>query len=294
MNEENREKMLNLLADRALFGLSDTELSELESLQKEFPESANDYSFDLTATAINLSNLDVDASLPSALEAEILIDAETYFAPLEARQRVADSEPKAEKIADERTAETVRQNYAPKRSFWSWGGWAIAAAACLILAVNLWTTRVSPPKQPEIVKNPETVETPLPAPSAEQARRQLLASANDVVQANWTEANPKTQNQISGDIVWSNSLQKGFMRFRGLPPNDPERETYQLWIADGTQDPKTPIDGGVFDVTESGEVVIPINAKLQVKKPKGFNVTKEKPGGVPVSKLEKVVAVAKI
>jgi hypothetical protein len=47
-------------------------------------------------------------------------------------------------------------------------------------------------------------------------------------------------------------------------------------------------------VTKEGEVVIPINAKLQVRKPKMFAVTAEKPGGVVVSKQGKVMAIAKV
>jgi anti-sigma-K factor RskA len=83
------------------------------------------------------------------------------------------------------------------------------------------------------------------------------------------------------------------MRFRGLPANDPKRETYQLWIFDETQDEKTPIDGGTFNVNDNGEVVIPIDARLAARNPKMFAVTVEKPGGVVVSKREKIVAIAK-
>jgi hypothetical protein len=54
------------------------------------------------------------------------------------------------------------------------------------------------------------------------------------------------------------------------------------------------VDGGTFDVSATGEVVIPINAKLKAKSPEMFAVTMEKPGGVVVSKREKIVAVAKV
>jgi hypothetical protein len=161
------------------------------------------------------------------------------------------------------------------------------------LAANLWLTRL--PQQQTIVQTPPAAETPAPPPlTAEQQRAQLLASVRDLVQTSWTEANPKKPVNVSGDIVWSNAEQKGYLRFRGLPPNDPNRETYQLWIFDETQDEKTPIDGGVFDVNREGEIIVPINAKLQVKKPKMFAVTAEKPGGVVVSKQGKVMAIAKV
>ena len=44
------------------------------------------------------------------------------------------------------------------------------------------------------------------------------------------------------------------------------------------------MDGGVFDVEDaSGEILIPIDAKLRVIDPAAFVITAEKPGGVVVS-----------
>ena len=84
------------------------------------------------------------------------------------------------------------------------------------------------------------------------------------------------------------------MRFRGLPKNDGSKETYQLWIFDKTQKKETPIDGGTFDVTTDGEVIIPINAKLKAQGPALFAITIEKPGGVVVSDRKKLAALAKV
>ncbi len=52
------------------------------------------------------------------------------------------------------------------------------------------------------------------------------------------------------------------------------------------------MDGGVFNVAGTGEVVIPIDAKLQVGRAGTFAVTVEKPGGVVVSGREQIVALA--
>jgi anti-sigma-K factor RskA len=71
-------------------------------------------------------------------------------------------------------------------------------------------------------------------------------------------------------------------------------ETYQLWIVDKTRDEKTPVSGGVFDMNALGEVIIPIDAQLKINEPKVFAVTKEKAGGVVVSKPDRIVAVAKV
>lgn len=291
---ENKEKLLNLLADQTLFGLSDTEAAELKKLKQEFPEFQDDNSFELAAAAINLSNLEIKIALPAHLQARILEDADTFFAAAENKQEVFEFEPKPEISARSRVFSNLTENLTEevKVPWWGWLGWGAAALACVALAFNLWLTRVQP--KPEIAKNPETIQTPTPELTVGQKRRQLLASAADVIQTSWTEPNAKGSTQISGDVVWSNSAQKGYVRFRGLPANDPNKETYQLWIIDENQPDKYPVDGGVFDISENGEVVIPIDAKINVKKPKMFAVTMEKPGGVVVSNRRKLVAIAKI
>lgn len=292
MNEENKEKLLNLLADQALFGLSDEETAELENLKQEFPEFQNENSFEFTAAAINLSSLEVNDPLPAHLQTRILNDAEEFFAPAEKTQKSFNTEP--EKAVSLKAAPvTVSYENESKIPWWSWLGWGVAALAAIALAVNLWQTRVQPQNE-EIAKTPATVQTPKPEFSAEQKRQQMLASANDMMQASWTSPDPKNPKQISGDVVWSNSEQKGYIRFRGLPVNDPNKETYQLWIFDENQSDKYPIDGGVFNVSENGEIVMPIDAKINVKNPKMFAVTMEKPGGVVVSDRQKLVVIAKV
>jgi len=95
---------------------------------------------------------------------------------------------------------------------------------------------------------------------------------------------------VSGEVVWHQDLQQGYMVFENLPVNDPSAEQYQLWIVDGA--PTHPVDGGVFDVTSSGEVIVPIDPKLEIKNPVAFGVTVEPPGGVVVSDRTKRVVVA--
>ncbi len=104
----------------------------------------------------------------------------------------------------------------------------------------------------------------------------------------WADGGP------AGDVVWSDQRNSGFMRIDGLETNDPTVSQYQLWIFRGT-DPGAephPVDGGVFDVLEAGEVIVPIDAKLDVGSAGLFAVTVEKPGGVVVSGRERIVAVA--
>ena len=88
---------------------------------------------------------------------------------------------------------------------------------------------------------------------------------------------------VTGDVVWSQSQQQGYLRLANMPVNDPARIQYQLWIVDPERDSKHPVDGGVFNVSSTGEVIIPIQAKLRIRSPRAFAITAEQPGGVVVS-----------
>ncbi|MBS1794293.1 MAG: anti-sigma factor [Acidobacteria bacterium] len=291
MNERKKERIVELLSDQALFGLTDAEFAELAELENEFPEFGDD-SFELAAASIGMINLDTSEPLPAHLRERIVADADKYFAASKAEAPVETVAAATPETGPEELQKTFE--FEPRRSFLSWLGWGVAAAACLVLAVNLYLTRGLKPD--ELSKNP--TPTPTAAPNKEltpaEQRDRLLASAKDVVRAAWTGAKPANATQITGEVVWSDTAQQGFLTFRGLAPNDPARETYQLWIVDETRD-KYPVDGGVFDVRSDGEIVVPIDAKLKVAHPKVFALTKEKPGGVVVSAQgDKLVAVAKI
>jgi len=137
-----------------------------------------------------------------------------------------------------------------------------------------------------------TVEVAPATPPPSEARTQLLATARDVAKLAWTPTADPASAGVTGDVVWSASAQQGYMRFVGLVPNDRAAQQYQLWIFDKTRDDKYPVDGGVFDVSASGEVVVRINPKLHVNDAALFAVTIERPGGVVVSKREHIVVTA--
>ena len=165
----------------------------------------------------------------------------------------------------------------------NWLGWAFAAAVCVALGLNIYYTRPT---------NGDVAAIRAPEINLAKDRQSLIDTAPDLARGSWGAGNVKELTP-SGDIVWSDEKQVGYMRLSGLPVNDPGKETYQLWIFDETQDEKTPIDGGTFDVNSSGELIIPIDAKLRARNTKMYAITVEKPGGVVVSKREKIVALAK-
>ena len=140
--------------------------------------------------------------------------------------------------------------------------------------------------------------TDSPVKAISEIRNEFLLSASDIISVDWksTEASSgeETSGQEIGDIVWSPSLQEGYMRFRNLPVNDPTKEQYQLWIFDKNQNEATPIDGGVFDIASTDQAIIPIVSKLVAKDVYLFAITIEKPGGVVVSSRERLPLIAQV
>jgi anti-sigma-K factor RskA len=100
-------------------------------------------------------------------------------------------------------------------------------------------------------------------------------------------------NGLSGEVIWNDEKQEGYMSLKNLAVNDPTQNQYQLWIVDPERD-ELPVDGGVFNITEKdGKQIIPIRNALAINKPVAFVITLEQPGGVVKSKQEVVVALAK-
>jgi len=113
-------------------------------------------------------------------------------------------------------------------------------------------------------------------------RAVLENTAKDMIQFPWHSRSTAIES-ISGDIIWTDQGQKGFIKITGLPMNDPIQNQYQVWILDPLKY-EQPVDGGVFDVTQTDKpVIIPINPKLPISKAVAFAITLEQPGGVVVS-----------
>jgi hypothetical protein len=173
---------------------------------------------------------------------------------------------------------TLRDLERPRRApRWPW---LIAAAALVFAAWVQWT---APRREPPL--------------SLEQQLARLIELDPDVLRMPWTPSEHELGRGVAGEILWSQRLQQGFMRFARLPSNRTGDQVpasqYQLWIVDKTR--PQPVDGGVFDVPAGlAELVVPVFAKLPVRDAPGvFVVTKEPTGGVVVSEQKDVVLVAK-
>ncbi len=257
-SENNRWEELQVT--RLLFGLTAEEKAEYDDFARQIPAEELDQ-LDTVVASLDLVWSDTQSeSLPEHLRQAIRVRAsqELMTTPVVS-------------LAEASTfpASSLRgSNYLP---------WFVSAA-CLMIAVLTWIT--SRPTERVL-------------PDVARLRAELIAANQGLVQAKWT-AGPTPSEGATGDVVWSAVQQQGFMLFRGLPVNIPTKEQYQLWIFAKNQSDKTPIDGGVFDITSTGEVIIPINAKLYVQDAFMFAITIEKPGGVVVSSRERLPLLAKV
>jgi len=246
------DRLQELLADRALFGLDAAEQAELRRLVGDASAEEN---WERFAAELQLSLLPAELEpLPAHVARQIAAAAKTSLPIMATR-----SEEKSHRR--------------------SWLTWTLSAA-CLAMFVMLLRTPGKPP----------SIATLTPS----ERRAELLKDSPDAVQIGWTATGEAHGPQATGDVVWSTARQEGYLRFRDLQINNPAVEQYQLWIFDAEQDERYPVDGGVFDITSAGEVVIPIHAKLRVMNPTLFAITVEKPGGVVVSDRSKLPLLAKV
>jgi len=250
------ERLLELLADQAQHGLNDADNRELSDLLAEL-DTIQDEDMELAAAAAYLA-IDAEtktsrAPMPADLADRLIAQGESAV-----NAKTSDDAPAPLPFADHASQTPGFGNAA-----WGW----LAAAAMLALTVTTWIAT--------------TPDNTVPTPAAQLTA--LLNEAPDTFQAQWAASDDPVYGQVTGDVTWSDERQEGYMRLTGLPINDPDTKQYQLWIVDPDVD-ANPVDGGVFNVTSDGEVIVPIQAKLRVDKPVVFAITVERPGGVVVSK----------
>ncbi len=253
-----------------MFGLDPEEERELARLQGGDGADAWDEAAELEEAAATIAVLHASRQilpLPPALRARLEGGARAYFTV----------RTETERASRRRPAPVVSKPAAVPQSASRWPLALVAAAASVMAILGWW---------------PQAAELPAPqlviAPAAAELRQSLLGESDTLlVAAQGTDF----AKGASGDVVWQSRAQSGWMRLVGLPVNDPSVEQYQLWIFDEAQ--KHPVDGGVFNVSASGELLVPIDAKLRVTKPTLFAITVETPGGVVVSDRERIAWVAK-
>lgn len=258
-HESEYERIEELLVTRAIEGLEPTDDAELERLLAA-SEDADPDLFDEAAAWFLIGSAPESRPLPDAL-------AQRIVERIESRP---DGTPDSSVVPLQSRRRPTVQN----------AGW-LAAAAALILAIAGWWPQM---------QDPDPTGPTRPA----AARDRLVANAPDLVRVDWTNTeHPRAQQLAGGYVVWSDELQRGYMTFRRMPDNDPDRHQYQLWVFDAARPEQYPVDGGVFDAgAEGDEVVVPIDTKLPVQQATLFAVTLEPPGGVVVSDRDPILWLA--
>ncbi len=257
----NQLRLLELLADQALQGISIEEQAELRALLADSQLDADTYYRIAARIAVALTPAPRE-QLPAALRARILQSAQG----LPQFQQSSGS-----------SATVVPVPALPDRSrSWREGlAWFIAAVSLAGLLVS-WTVLSLDPKPPGVVATKPLEQEP------------------DLIRLPWTTTEDAAGKNAQGEVLWSNAAQAGQVQVSGLAKLDPTKAQYQFWIFDATRDDRYPISGGVFNIDDAtGTATIPINPELRVVKPAMFAVTVEKPGGVVVSSRERLALLAK-
>jgi hypothetical protein len=286
------ERLVDLLATRAIERLSPAEQEELNDFAARYPDEDFD-SLERVAASLAVSGLRIEP-MPAALRARIEADAEALLSGR----------------AQPQPAAVVTQFPArPPRPATAWGGW-FAAAAAFVMAVVGWLQvdrldqdrAALAARQAALEGSVTRLERNLAEKDAALAELQdpspvslmaALQARPETLVLPWSATDDPAAGGAEGAVLWNPAEQAGLMRFRGLEANDPTVAQYQLWIFDAERDDRFPVDGGVFDVPAGAEeVLVPIRARLPVGEAVLFAITVEPPGGVVVSSRERIALVA--
>jgi anti-sigma-K factor RskA len=262
------DRVLELLVQRATDSLNASEQLELNRLLGQDKQS-DGHQFEQTTAALLLAGVGEEEPIPEGLKSKLMAQAENFALNMATRAPVVNM-PLAEPAkAPRRSPQRARPQPANR---WPW----VATAAAVIIAVAGWWPRLGG----------DTDGT--------QKLEQVLADQS-TLKRDWLTTEDPAAKGVTGEVIWNQATQVGYMRFRGLAANDPQHVQYQLWIFDRARGDKYPVDGGVFDIpANDGEVLVPITARLPVRDPAMFAVTLEQAGGAVVSEREHILVLAKV
>lgn len=209
------ERLLDLLALRAVQPLTGAEQTELATL--------------LRAAGMSDAPGDLDAAA-AALELALLTEADLQAMPAGVRDRVASRAPAI-------TQASAPTPFPAPRSGRQVIPWLIAASAAF-LATVAWFGQINS-------KRPRD-----PVAFLSTATDRLTLAWGE-----WSDATVTSETPgVTGELAWSESLQAGYMKFTNLRVNDPTKEQYQLWIID-ERGMGQRISGGIFNADGPETVV---------------------------------------
>ncbi|MCX5691107.1 MAG: anti-sigma factor [Planctomycetota bacterium] len=252
------DRCLDLLTLQATQGLIASEQAELNQLLDEAGQG-DVLSFELAAASLDLARISPNelSPLPETVASNLTRAGRRWAAD---RSRLTDA------LSPIR----FNQRETPRSSLASWFPWALAASCAIVAATAFLRTAPSSTPSPSVV----------------------VATAPDLIKADWGAwDNPEIPN-VRGYVHWSDQLQRGVMHFSGLPANDPRASQYQLWIID-ERGLSQRINGAIFNSTPNGELDVEIAPSIAVRNAAAFAVTIEQPGGTWVSDMSRRVVIAK-
>lgn len=256
------ERLNELLADRALYGLDAHDHQELSDLGTSWEREALE--FELAAAAADLALAHDQTPLPAELRDQLESVGVSRLATEQGLRLTAPTSVAESKLPG--------PQFTPAPVPW------LVAAAAVVLAAFAWVFAPS--------GGPASISTPSLALSPDRLYDVLLAQETAII-SDWAVADESLAPGASGAAIWDTESQRGVMKFAGLPVNDPSEQQYQLWIFRGDAQgglEAHPVSGGVFDIASAeGDVFVPIDARLNVDDVVAFAITIEPPGGVVVS-----------
>ncbi len=286
-HNELSERLIDLCADYATDLHEQNDMNELDRLD---PDMSAREAFEAVAAELDIAFAETDpVDMPNGLEERLFASVPAPGVP---------DQPELRLVNDQTPPVRTSQQLQSPRG--AWFPWLVAAASVAVTGIVL--LRPAPEPTPD--------EPPVTLTALEQRDALIEAHANDedLLRYAWTPTDdPAVVGQVTGELIWDEERDEGYMTIAGLEVNDPSQFQYQLWIFDATRPlgelpqhgdafggllTQRPIDGGVFDITDTGEVVIPIDAKLLVQQGVAFAVTVEPPGGVVVSDRSRVPLLA--
>ncbi|MDG2013370.1 MAG: anti-sigma factor [Pirellulaceae bacterium] len=274
----------DLLVQKAVYGLAPAENQELDSIMDRL-HLTDEANFEAVVAALDsgfagTELAEWDAELPTHLQDQVLTEAADYL-----------DDPSPISNPASRPAKPAATSLVTPRSNMPRSGWSsrerllgLVTVASLALALLSLSGSLGSIEQPTA-----------PVQVAQTSAQQLasLSAQTDTRRFAWSNpTNDPAVSDLGGEVVWNDAEQKGFMVFEGLQINDPTQNQYQLWIFDTARNDALPVDGGVFDISSTGQVIIPIDSKLSITQAKAFAVTLEEPGGVVQSQRERLPLLA--
>src|SRR5208283_2538684 len=184
------------------------------------------------AAAICVAATPATDRLPPELIGRLEQQATAFLAAAEHTQGAGD--------AARREPQREPQRSSPRLASAAMAGWW-AAAACLLLAIGAWWRAAAPSVAPAR----QFHQPPPPVSRTPAEERALLLAGFAAVRIPLGATKDPAAAGVSGDVVWDPITQRGFIRFVGMPVNDPKVQQYQIWIFDAERDQRYPVDGGI-------------------------------------------------